>query len=107
MNTFDRIKNLAKARGVSISDVAKAVGLKDAVMYRWKSASPNSDSITKVADYFDVSVDYLLGRPDTKEMSDADLKAILDEPNGILNFDGKPVDDETKDMIIRILRGME
>lgn len=62
MTVFDRIKELADNRGISVSKVATDLGFSENLFYQWKKASPKSDRLEKVADYFDVSVDYLLDR---------------------------------------------
>lgn len=64
MTVFDRIKELADKQGISVSKVAIDLGFSENLFYQWKKASPKSDRLEKVADYFDVSVDYLLGRTD-------------------------------------------
>ncbi|MBC2370572.1 helix-turn-helix transcriptional regulator [Listeria booriae] len=70
MTTFDRIKELASKRNKSLKDVAIEIGLSENIFYTWKKSSPKTDVIQKVADYFHVSVDYLLGR--TEIMSPLD-----------------------------------
>lgn len=64
MTVFERIKKLADGQGISVSKVATDLGFSENLFYQWKRASPKSDRLEKVADYFDVSVDYLLGRTD-------------------------------------------
>lgn len=62
MTLFERIKQLADSRGKSLQDVAETVGLSKNIFYKWKTSEPKAKDLEKVADYFDVSVDYLLGR---------------------------------------------
>lgn len=59
---LDRIQQLCLDRKTNISKVERACGLANATIRRWESASPSADNLAKVADYFDVSVDFLLGR---------------------------------------------
>lgn len=56
----DRINELAKKTGVSISTIEKAVGLSNGIIGKWKKQSPSCDKLKLVADYLNVSVDYLL-----------------------------------------------
>ena len=42
---------------------------------RWDNSSPKIENIQKVADYFDVSTDYLLGRTDKKRIDDIETIA--------------------------------
>lgn len=60
--TFDRIKKLAEKRGKSLPTVSADLNFSDNLFYRWKTSNPKATDLAKVADYFHVSVDYLLGR---------------------------------------------
>ncbi|KIH70043.1 helix-turn-helix domain-containing protein [Salinicoccus roseus] len=67
MNTFQRIRFLAEREGLSIAQLERKLNLSNGSISRWKSAAPSSKGLVAVADYFDVSVDYLLGRELKKE----------------------------------------
>lgn len=71
MTVFDRIKQLADKKGVSVSRVATDLGFSENLFYQWKKASPKSDRLEKVADYFGVSLDYLMGRTDNPVSSNS------------------------------------
>ena len=64
----ERMRALAKKRGVAVSKVLLECGLNKSLMHdvQTRNAYPTADKIAKIASYFDVSVDYLLGRTDTK-----------------------------------------
>lgn len=62
MTLVDKIRELANQRNMSLPDLELKVGLGNGTISRWKSSSPNTDKLTKVADELGVSVDYLLGR---------------------------------------------
>lgn len=62
MRTFERIKILAGKKGRSLNQVEDDLGYGRNVLYRLKSSSPSAERLQELADYFDVSVDYLLGR---------------------------------------------
>lgn len=64
LTTFDRIKELAEKRGKSLPAVSADLKFSDNLFYRWKTSNPKASDLAKVADYFHVSVDYLLGRED-------------------------------------------
>lgn len=67
MTTFDRIKELAEKRGKSLPAVSADLKFSDNLFYRWKTSNPKASDLAKVADYFHVSVDYLLGREEKSE----------------------------------------
>lgn len=70
MNLFERIKLLADERKVSISELERHIGASPNSLYKWKTQRPKIDKIEAVAEYFDVSTDYLLGRTEIKEKAD-------------------------------------
>ena len=65
----ERLKELRKAKGLSQRALAEAVGMSDTGIqnYELKVRTPNADIIIKLADYFEVSTDYLLGCSDKTE----------------------------------------
>lgn len=63
MTTFERIKKLADKQGKSLQKVSEDLGLSQNYIYNLKGAkSPAADKLSLIADYFNVSVDYLIGR---------------------------------------------
>ena len=76
MNLYDRIKALADTQKISIRRLEENIGFGNGTINRWRKNTPGVDKLSKVADYFKVSTDYLLGRTDgktalsPKEMSD-------------------------------------
>lgn len=68
MDTIDRILELLEQKGVSGSKMSRDLGFSNAVFYQWKNRqqNPSADKVAKMADYFGVSVDYLLGKTDKK-----------------------------------------
>ncbi|WP_375180088.1 helix-turn-helix domain-containing protein [Enterococcus rotai] len=59
---FDRVKLLSEKRGKTLQEVALELGISVNALYKWRHQNPKVDTIQKAADYFQVSVDYLLGR---------------------------------------------
>lgn len=72
MAVFERIQYLAKKRGKSVKDVARELGFGESTIYKWKVQSPKGEYLEKIADYFGVSVDYLLGRTDSSDLTPID-----------------------------------
>lgn len=58
----DKIKETAKTKNTSVRSVLLNCGLGYNLMAGMKTSYPRSDNLVKIADYLDVSVDYLLGR---------------------------------------------
>ena len=95
MTIYGRIKELAERQKLSIRSLEEKLGYGNGTIRRWEKQVPGVDKVHKVADYFNVSVDYLLGREDTAEVNDDHLKVVAahidddateEEINEILNF---------------------
>ena len=57
----ENVKKLAKERGVSIRKLEQAIGIADKSISKWDKMMPSIDKVEKVAQYFGVTVDSLLG----------------------------------------------
>lgn len=75
-STVDRIRLLANAQGLSLPALEAKLNLGNGTISRWSKSSPNTDKLARVADYFHVSLDYLLGR---FEKENSPSKLVLTE----------------------------
>lgn len=73
---LEKIQDLCVKFGTNISRVERECGLSNATIRRWGTVSPSVENVVKVADYFGVSVDYLLGREVYRFSEDAQKYAI-------------------------------
>lgn len=64
MTTFERIKELADKQGKSLQRISEDLGFGVNYLYQLKNQQPTADKLIKLANYFNVSIDYLLGRSD-------------------------------------------
>lgn len=68
----ETIKKTAIARRVPVKTVLTDLGLgKNTLSNMYNGSMLRSDTLARIADYLDCSVDYLLGRTDTPECSDS------------------------------------
>ena len=60
----ERLLELRKEKGISQAVLAKNLDVSYAVVCYWETdrSEPTAPNLVNIADYFDVSVDYLLGR---------------------------------------------
>ena len=111
---YDVFLRLCASKNVSPSKAAEAVGLNRAAVAKWKNgATPSAVTAIKLADYFGVTTDYLLGKPDQKETPPAltkkderDIEKILaaarsqlENQEGLM-FDGDPASPEAIESIL-------
>lgn len=96
MSLCERIKSICDKRELSIYRVEKDCGFGNGSIMKWERSSPKVENIVKLADYFGVSVDYLLGReisltktavPAERPYNDIlaieEIELILAENNGV------------------------
>lgn len=105
MTVLDTIKELSERRGKTLRQVTDDLKFSENYLYSLKTKTPNGANLEKLADYFNVSVDYLLGRAEAKpvnepidlaEVANYDDDAIFDS---ILSAGGRPLTDKDKAMI--------
>ena len=75
----ERLSELRKEKDKSRKDVADVLTVSEKALgyYERGDRTPDFDNLINLADYFDVSLDYLLGRSDEKNTSDQVKKEIL------------------------------
>ena len=59
---LSKITQLCKEKGTTIAKLERETGISNGTIGRWGISSPTVEKLEKVADYFGVSVDWLLGR---------------------------------------------
>lgn len=71
----DRIKELRQARHMTQVELAKALGLTKQCVSNWENdnVAPSVEMLVKIADYFCVSTDYLLGRDENLNLNVSEL----------------------------------
>ena len=80
---FNRFKALCDERNVSVYRACTDIGLNRSAVAKWKDGGkPNGTTAAKLAAYFGVTTDYLLGRseergPVRRAVSDEDIKFAL------------------------------
>ena len=116
-----RLEMLRKNKKLTQNDMAKFLGITRQGYGNYESGSrePDNETLQKLADFFEVSTDYLLGRTDDptppgekakpyytlteKDERDIarDLERIMNdlESNEALAFYGEPMDEETKQLV--------
>ena len=68
-NFSSRLKELRKAKGMTQQSMSELLGMTDNAYskYEYRLREPNHEVTIKLADFFDVSIDYLVGRSDNPQ----------------------------------------
>ncbi len=89
--------DLCISKGLKPNPLGKQIGVSSSTITQWKQGSvPSGDTLAKIADYFDCSVDYLLGRtdnPNSHKLRSADGETSIN------NSDAPKLDEHQKLLI--------
>ena len=96
-----RLRDLRESKNLQQKDIAKELDVLEATVSNWETGKriPYSDMLIKLANFFEVSVDYLLGNENTnnldKELMEQEaLKKVLQKSG----FMGKDEDLSEKEL---------
>lgn len=114
MDTFKvRIRQLREDKELTQEELAKVLGISRATLASWEIGrrEPDFETASKIADFFGVSVDYLLGRTDdphlpgkTKPQTEKTLEEDWPEVVNVLRRAGKKPTLEERRRIARIIK---
>lgn len=121
MSTFsDRIKKLRAKSGLSQSELASRINISKSAlaMYETGKREPNFEIVKRMANFFDVSIDYLLGqinnplhfetddlRKEIAEMKILDLERVIEMiEEGNAHFGGYNLTGEDREFIAKMIR---
>lgn len=101
---IERLKKLRKKEKLTQKDIATFLNISQPAYQQFESGKKkmNLETMEKLADYFNVSIDYLLGKTD---IPDLDLEIDID--NAIDNsvaYDGTPITDNDREIIKDFLK---
>ena len=127
MTFSEKLKALRKEQKITQEQLAKILGVERSSVGKYETGTlPSMEILTRIATYFDVSTDYLLGRDEIKKepdgyekdynpkLNDKDERDIsrrldemlsdLDRQGSALMFDGEPLDEESRELLIDSLK---
>ncbi|WP_242223700.1 helix-turn-helix transcriptional regulator [Bacillus cereus group sp. BfR-BA-01380] len=109
MTLVNTIKSLCAQRKTTISALERELEFGNGTIRRWDKTSPSADKLQKVADYFYVTIDSLLGRENQPQLNRKDEKDIekrmeeikrdLKDSQGLM-FSGEPMSEEAVDSLL-------
>ncbi len=99
---YDIFEKLCEEKGVTPYRVCKETGITTATISNWKAGRyvPKADKMKKIADYFDVTVDYLMTGEEPKDYS-AELSSV---DTLAAHFEGEELSDEEMEEIMNYVR---
>ncbi|HEL2357180.1 TPA: helix-turn-helix transcriptional regulator [Streptococcus suis] len=77
-STFEIVKELCKKHGISLNALEEKLGYSRNALYKLKTQKPSAERLQEIADYFNVSTDYLLGRTNNPRIAGDEKSDNLD-----------------------------
>ncbi|MBZ1352056.1 helix-turn-helix domain-containing protein [Streptococcus sp. LPB0406] len=108
-STFEIVKDLCEKQGISLNTLEDKLKLGKNSLYGLKRNQPSAERLQQIADYFNVSTDFLLGRTDNPTIAKDDTIAgytsddLRKMAENAKTFDGKPLTEEDIDAIQNII----
>ena len=111
MNSVERVKNICKERKIPISKIEKELGFSNGYISQLRKGVFPDDRLKKIADYFNVTIDYLMTgeeknwHPTLNENDEKDIQKQLQrtldqlENETGLMFDGNYMDERAKEKL--------
>lgn len=75
------LREIRKEKGVSQQKLADKLGISRSTVAMWETggSEPDLDTLTKLAEYFNITIDRLLGRDETQHVNNDETLEFLDE----------------------------
>lgn len=101
-----RLKELRKTYGVSQEKLSKEISVSRSTVAMWESekSQPDNNTLQKLADYFNVSVDYLLGRTDDMNQNPGEENISFDDFTYAMYNESKELTEEDKQALLGMAR---
>mgnify|MGYP005764272711 CR=1 FL=1 len=111
MGLYENVKEAARLKGYSINRLEKELGFARSYISKFKNITPSADKIQKIADFLEVSVEYLMTgeQPKSQQLTSKDMKDITkdvesimqklsDKESGPASYDGQDLSPESMDL---------
>jgi len=100
----EKVKLLCDAHELTFAALERRLDFGNGTIRKWDSATPSGDKLAKVADFFNVSTDYLLGRDE--ETAVLNESGCEDENVILLNRGAKNMTSEQRKKLLDVAKVM-
>lgn len=84
MSTYETIKTLCKERGIAVTALEKELGFGRGSIGKLRNSQTSAERLQKIADYFNVTVDYLVNGSDASSLTPKDNRDISKDLDNIM-----------------------
>ena len=110
MGLYENIKIAAKEKGYSINRLEKELGFARSYIGKFKTITPSIDKIQKIADFLNVTADYLMSgnksendlttrdKRDIAKDLDSIMAKLSNKEDGPVSYNGENLSEESMDL---------
>lgn len=110
MGLYENVREAAKEKGYSINRLEKELGFARSYIGKFKAITPSIDKIQKIADFLDVTTDYLMSGDkaennltarDNRDIAkdlDSIMAKLSSKEGGPVSYNGENLSDESMDL---------
>ena len=102
MQFSTRFKQLCKEHGVTQKKALEDMGFHRNAVQSWNSGNPSADALKKLAAYFDMTTDDLLG-VETKKEQPTDFDGLSDKRKALIEF-ALSVPEDKADLLLQVMK---
>lgn len=113
MNFLDIVKKMCKENNTTIAQMERDIGISKGASYKWNNSKPSLNIINKIANYFGVSVDFLMNgeekekyyiNPETAKIA----QEVFDDPELRILFDAsRDLSPEDLQAVITMVKALQ
>lgn len=99
----DRLKQLRKERKLRQEDLGRIINVTKVSISGYENGdrTPDTDNLKRLADYFGVTTDYLLGRSDNPKLTAEQERILIKEEKEILDLLDQFPEEERKEILAK------
>ena len=103
---MNRIKEIRTAKGLTMREAAKQLGLAPSTYCNYETGErePNSEMLIRLADFYGVSIDFMIGRDDEREVK-SQMSVTKQEADLITTF--RTLSAEQKELILSTAKAIK
>ena len=110
MDIVEKVRMLCNEKVMTIAELERNLGLGAGTISRWNVRVPGIDKVQKVANYFSISTDFLLGLTDVPYWTDRqdklDIQPALQMSSTVVSYDGIELTDDEKKQVDETIRSI-
>ena len=101
-----KLRELRKEKNITMKKIGEIIGVSESAVSQYENGKrqPDHETLTKLADFFEVSIDYILGRTDDRYQKPGEENIKFDEFTYAMYNESKELTEEDKQALLGMAR---